>query len=86
MKLKPDYLKKKLYTLEKFDFGKIDRITEFYSNVVRKMDLALESYIAQDINSIEPDDIPKTNNPVWILGRSYSAVQGNIFSIISTIS
>lgn len=59
---------------------KIDRITEFYSNVVRKMDLALESYLAQDNNSIEPDDIPITNNPVWILGRNYNAVQGNLFN------
>lgn len=38
------------------------------------MDLAFESYMAQD-NSAEPDDIPKTNDPVWILGHSYNAIQ-----------
>ncbi|XP_031623518.1 cysteine protease ATG4B [Contarinia nasturtii] len=39
------------------------------------MDLAFENYLAQDSSSIEPDDIPKTNNPVWILGRKYNAIQ-----------
>lgn len=24
----------------------------------------------------EPDDIPKTDSPVWILGRKYSAILG----------
>lgn len=24
----------------------------------------------------EPDDIPQTEEPVWILGRKYSAIQG----------
>lgn len=43
------------------------------------MDLAFESYLAQD--NIEPDDIPKTNNPVWVLGRCYS-IQGNFSFII----
>lgn len=42
------------------------------------MDLAFESYLAQDSSLIEPDDIPKTNNPVWILGRKYNAIQGVI--------
>lgn len=56
--------------------GKIDRFAELYANVVRRMDLAFESYLAQDNNLIEPDDIPKTNNPVWILGRRYNAIQG----------
>lgn len=47
-----------------------------YANVVRRMDLAFENYLAQDGNAIEPDDIPKTNNPVWILGHKYNAIQG----------
>lgn len=38
------------------------------------MDLAFEGYL--DNNLIEPDDIPKTNDPVWVLGRSYNAIQG----------
>lgn len=24
----------------------------------------------------EPDDIPKTNTTVWILGKSYNSIQG----------
>lgn len=39
------------------------------------MDLAFESYLAQESNLIEPDDIPRTINPVYILGRRYNAVQ-----------
>lgn len=31
----------------------------------------------------EPDDIPKTNAPVWILGRKYCAIQGKQMSCIS---
>lgn len=57
--------------------GKIDRLGDFYANVLRRMDLAFESYLAQDNNLNEPDDIPKTNNPVWILGRRYNAIQGS---------
>lgn len=41
------------------------------------MDSVLEAYLGQDGGPLEPDDIPKTNNPVWILGKKYSAVQGN---------
>lgn len=44
------------------------------------MDLAFENYLAaQDNNLIEPEDIPKTNSPVWILGRQYNAIQGNYY-------
>lgn len=65
----------------RFIFGfqkveKIDRLGDLYSNVLRRMDMAFEGYLAQDNNFIEPDDIPKTNDPVWILGRRYNAVQG----------
>lgn len=54
----------------------IDLIVDLYSNVVRRMDSVLEAYLGQDGGPLEPDDIPKTNNPVWILGKKYSAVQG----------
>lgn len=40
------------------------------------MDLAFENYLAQDSNAIEHDDIPHTNEAVWILGRRYNAIQG----------
>lgn len=29
-----------------------------------------------DPTALEPDDIPKTNEPVWILGKKYNAIQG----------
>nr|CAI5869646.1 unnamed protein product [Callosobruchus analis] len=29
--------------------------------------------------TLEPDDIPKTTEPVWILGKKYSAIQGTKF-------
>lgn len=55
---------------------------DLYANVVRRMDLAFENYLAQDNSLIEPDDIPKTNSPVWILGRRYNAIQGNFNKLI----
>lgn len=62
---------------------KIDRFVDLYTNVVRRMDLAFENYLAaQDNSLIEPDDIPKTNSPVWILGRRYNAIQGNDLYLI----
>ena len=68
--------------------SKIDRLNYIYTNVLRRMDLAFENYLAQDSNAIEHDDIPHTNHSVWILGREYNAIQGvfnlkkNIFLII----
>ncbi|XP_063529788.1 cysteine protease ATG4B [Cydia strobilella] len=32
-------------------------------------------YLATDGNNIEPDDIPKTKDYVWVLGKKYSAIQ-----------
>ncbi|CAH0749147.1 unnamed protein product [Diatraea saccharalis] len=32
-------------------------------------------YLSSEGNSVEPDDIPKTKENVWILGKKYSAVQ-----------
>lgn len=49
----------------------IDRLTNFYFNVVKKMD-----YLAPEYSVTESDDIPRTNSPVWILGRRYNAIQG----------
>lgn len=40
------------------------------------MDIALENYLGQDTGSLEPNDIPKSNCSVWILGRKYNAIQG----------
>lgn len=35
----------------------------------------MDAYVGIDIGSVEPDDIPKTNETVWILGKHYNAVQ-----------
>lgn len=41
------------------------------------MDSVFEAYLGQDGGMLlEPDDIPKTNDPVWILGKQYNAIQG----------
>ncbi|XP_039763761.1 cysteine protease ATG4B [Pararge aegeria] len=32
-------------------------------------------YLTPDGNNVEPDDIPKTKDNVWILGKKYSAIQ-----------
>lgn len=48
-------------------------------NVINKMESMFESYLGVSglgEGSLEPDDIPKTNDPVWILGKKYSAIQG----------
>ncbi|KAG4074005.1 hypothetical protein HA402_014210 [Bradysia odoriphaga] len=40
------------------------------------MDSVFEAYLGQDAGILsEPDDIPKTNDPVWILGKQYNAIQ-----------
>lgn len=38
------------------------------------MDVFEVYYLGQD--GVEPDDIPKTDEPVWVLGKKYNAVQG----------
>lgn len=52
----------------------LDRLGDIYTNVLRRMDLAFESYLAKD-SKPDPDDIPQTTNPVYILGKKYSAIQ-----------
>lgn len=50
-----------------------------------KMDMMFEAYLAQESGHLEPDDIPHTREPVWILGKKYSAIHGvYIFSITLT--
>lgn len=42
-----------------------------------KMDAMFDiCYLSPDGNNVEPDDIPKTKENVWVLGKKYSAVQG----------
>jgi hypothetical protein len=42
------------------------------------MDYMFDAYIGMDIG--EPDDIPKNNEPVIILGKTYNSVQGEFSS------
>lgn len=34
-------------------------------------------YLSAEGNNTEPDDIPKTKDYVWVLGKKYSAIQGS---------
>jgi hypothetical protein len=41
------------------------------------MDLMFEAYLTHESTSQpEPDDIPQTRDPVWILGKKYNAMKG----------
>jgi len=44
-------------------------------NVLLK-DIMFEAYLTNEAGQLEPDDIPQTNNPVWVLGKKYNAKQG----------
>lgn len=39
------------------------------------MDCMFEAYME---STVEPDDIPQTHEPVWILGKKYNALQGSL--------
>lgn len=41
------------------------------------MDCMFEAYLSHDGVS-EPDDIPQTKDPVWILGKRYNGYEGKI--------
>jgi hypothetical protein len=42
-------------------------------------------YLSSEGNSVEPDDIPKTQDNVWILGKKYNAIQGMLHIINNLI-
>lgn len=63
-----------LIVLFKPNYRIIDRFLELYTNVRGAMDVFEVYYLGQD--GVEPDDIPKTDEPVWVLGKKYNAVQG----------
>lgn len=43
------------------------------------MDCMFEAYLEA---TIEPDDIPQTTEPVWILGKKYNAIEGILYIIL----
>lgn len=40
------------------------------------MDCMFEAYLTHETVNFEPDDIPQTADPVWILGKKYNALTG----------
>ncbi|XP_063232810.1 cysteine protease ATG4B [Bacillus rossius redtenbacheri] len=38
------------------------------------MDMMFEAYLTHESSHLEPDDIPFTRDPVWILGKKYNAI------------
>lgn len=40
------------------------------------MDYMLDAYVGYDIGSTEPDDIPRTDDAVWVLAKQYNATSG----------
>lgn len=46
------------------------------------MDLMFEAYLTHESTSQpEPDDIPHTKDPVWILGKKYNALKGKMYKL-----
>jgi hypothetical protein len=41
------------------------------------MDMMFEAYLTQEAGHLDPDDIPHTKDPVWILGKKYRAIDGD---------
>lgn len=68
--------------LKQYLRNKNDKIFDKFYN----MDLMFEAYLTHESTSQpEPDDIPQTKDPVWILGKKYNAMKGILkkhFSIL----
>lgn len=46
------------------------------------MELLFEAYLTHESTSQpEPDDIPRTKDPVWILGKKYDALKGKFWHV-----
>lgn len=62
------------------------RLIKVFWNVFVKIILTIyvnmegfvETYLTHDFDNQEPKDIPDTNEPVWILGKKFSAKDGII--------
>lgn len=61
-------------------------------DLIRRMDSVFEAYLGPDsilagavggaVGSGEPEDIPKRNTNVWLLGKRYNAIQGESSSLV----
>jgi choline kinase len=47
------------------------------------MDMMFEAYLTQEAGHMEPDDIPHTKDPVWVLGKKYRAIDGEYDGILN---
>jgi len=56
------------------------RIMESVFEAYLGPDSVLASAVGQAVGSGEPEDIPRRNTDVWVLGRKYNAIQGKIKS------
>lgn len=43
--------------------------------------MMFEAYLTQEAGHLDPDDIPHTKDPVWVLGKKYRAIDGEYQSI-----
>lgn len=43
------------------------------------MECVFETYLNQEHSQLDAIDIPHTKEPVWILGKKYNPIQGNIY-------
>ena len=46
------------------------------------MDMMFEAYLTQEAGHLDPDDIPHTKDPVWVLGKKYRAIDGEYGDIL----
>jgi hypothetical protein len=47
------------------------------------MDMMFEAYLTQEAGHLDPDDIPHTEDPVWILGKKYRAIDGDYSLVVN---
>jgi len=47
--------------------------------------MMFEAYLTQDAGHLDPDDIPDTTDPVWVLGKKYSAVDGEYDDVLDIL-
>lgn len=47
------------------------------------MDMMLEAYLTHESRNLDTEDIPRTKDPVWILGKQYNAINGESNPILT---
>lgn len=44
--------------------------------------MMFEAYLTQEAGHLDPDDIPHTKDPVWVLGKKYRAIDGEYHDVL----